>query len=229
MEPTGSRSFGSSAGFTLLELMIVAAILGILATIGVPMYQRSLLSARAQKAKEELRLISQAIDVYRLKSGGELPDSLTEVGHGGRLDPWGSPYCYLNIGTGAGDGMDWAIDAGLVDPDRVLVEDGGTRTDSLSLTAETEDATSRIKTVRLARVVPLVRASELTNVQKVAVLTAIVSVRRSDRFLFPLNSDYDLFSLGPNGKSAASIGAALAQDDVIRANDGDYFGPASEY
>lgn len=54
-------------------------------------------------------------------------------------------------------------------------------------------------------------------------------VRRSDRYLFPLNSDYDLFSLGPDSRTAVSLGAPMAMDDVIRANDGGYFGLASKY
>jgi len=52
---------------------------------------------------------------------------------------------------------------------------------------------------------------------------------RKDRFLVPLNSDFDLFSKGADGKSVAPITAKDSQDDIIRANDGGYFGLASEY
>ncbi len=55
------------------------------------------------------------------------------------------------------------------------------------------------------------------------------TTRRRDGFLFPLNSDYDLFSLGPNGRTAVSLGQPIARDDVIRANNGGFFGTASEY
>ncbi len=54
-------------------------------------------------------------------------------------------------------------------------------------------------------------------------------VRRRDRYLYPLNTDYDLFSLGPNGRTAVALGDSVANDDVIRANDGGYFGSASKY
>ena len=53
--------------------------------------------------------------------------------------------------------------------------------------------------------------------------------RRRDRYMFPLNTDYDLFSLGPNGRTAVALGETMANDDVIRANDGGYFGSASDY
>ena len=53
--------------------------------------------------------------------------------------------------------------------------------------------------------------------------------RRRDRYMFPLNTDYDLFSLGPNAQTTVSLGESLGQDDVIRANNGGFFGTASEY
>jgi general secretion pathway protein G len=53
--------------------------------------------------------------------------------------------------------------------------------------------------------------------------------QRKDRFLHPLNSDYDLFSAGPDGKWKAPITAADSHDDIIRANDGAYVGLASQY
>ena len=52
---------------------------------------------------------------------------------------------------------------------------------------------------------------------------------RKDQFLVPINSDYDLYSLGPDGNSSPALTAATSRDDIIRANDGGYFGPASEY
>ena len=52
---------------------------------------------------------------------------------------------------------------------------------------------------------------------------------RKDKFLVPLNSDFDLYSMGADGKTVAPITAKASQDDIIRANDGGYFGLASEY
>jgi general secretion pathway protein G len=52
---------------------------------------------------------------------------------------------------------------------------------------------------------------------------------RKDKFLVPINSDFDLYSMGPDGKSAAPLTAQASHDDIIRANDGGYFGLASDY
>ena len=52
---------------------------------------------------------------------------------------------------------------------------------------------------------------------------------RKDRFLVPLNSDYDLYSMGHDGQSVPPITASKSQDDVIRASDGSYVGLASQF
>ncbi len=53
--------------------------------------------------------------------------------------------------------------------------------------------------------------------------------RRKDRFMVPLNTDYDLYSVGRDGKSEPPLTAKESHDDIVRANDGTYIGPASEY
>ncbi|MFM2052302.1 MAG: hypothetical protein RL456_339 [Pseudomonadota bacterium] len=52
---------------------------------------------------------------------------------------------------------------------------------------------------------------------------------RKDRSLVPINSDFDLYSLGKDGASARQLGAGVSQDDVIRAANGTYVGIASGY
>jgi len=52
---------------------------------------------------------------------------------------------------------------------------------------------------------------------------------RKDRFLVPLNDDYDLYSDGADGKSSSPITAQNSQDDIIRAADGGYIGLASDF
>ncbi|HEU5154721.1 MAG TPA: prepilin-type N-terminal cleavage/methylation domain-containing protein [Gemmatimonadales bacterium] len=52
---------------------------------------------------------------------------------------------------------------------------------------------------------------------------------RRDRFLVPINSTYDLYSVGANGESSAALTAGGSRDDVVRANDGGFIGLASEY
>ena len=52
---------------------------------------------------------------------------------------------------------------------------------------------------------------------------------RKDHNLVPLNSDYDLYSLGEDGKSQSPLTAAASRDDILRANNGAFIGLASEY
>lgn len=52
---------------------------------------------------------------------------------------------------------------------------------------------------------------------------------RKDRFLVPINSMFDLYSMGKDGNSVAPLTAKASRDDVIMANDGGYYGLASNY
>lgn len=52
---------------------------------------------------------------------------------------------------------------------------------------------------------------------------------RKDRFIHPVNTTYDLWSNGKDKKSATPLTAAISYDDIIRANDGEYVGLASDY
>jgi len=53
--------------------------------------------------------------------------------------------------------------------------------------------------------------------------------RRKDKNLVPINSDYDLYSLGADGDSQAPLTVGVSRDDVVRANNGRYVGLASDY
>lgn len=258
-----SKRQRAAHGFTLLELMIVMAILSIIASMGVPQYLSALRIARIGKARHELVTIANAIAAYQGSNGGHLPLTLYQVGFGGRLDPWGLPYCYLNYGDGTGDGLEWAIKAGLVDPSAVVkVAMGaaargapGPRLAGFQLPflapqspggpvpqepgrgpvdlvpADRIDVTkivsSVVRPIAPDEVVGL--TGSLVSGATIFTTVPIDSTRRRDRYLFPLNTDYDLFSLGPNGLTSVSLGEGLSQDDVIRANNGGFFGTASEY
>jgi general secretion pathway protein G len=52
---------------------------------------------------------------------------------------------------------------------------------------------------------------------------------RKDRSLHPLNTDFDLYSMGPDGRSASPLTASISQDDIIRAGNGRFIGVASTY
>lgn len=52
---------------------------------------------------------------------------------------------------------------------------------------------------------------------------------RKDHNLVPINSDYDLYSDGPDGASVPPLVAAPSRDDIVRANNGGFIGVASDY
>jgi general secretion pathway protein G len=52
---------------------------------------------------------------------------------------------------------------------------------------------------------------------------------RKDRNLHPLNSEFDLYSMGADGQSTAPLTATASRDDVIWARDGGFVGLASDY
>jgi len=52
---------------------------------------------------------------------------------------------------------------------------------------------------------------------------------RKDRFLVPINSTYDLYSVGRDGDTRRPLTPPPSWDDIIRANNGHFLGLASEY
>jgi len=52
---------------------------------------------------------------------------------------------------------------------------------------------------------------------------------RKDQALVPINSDYDLYSMGLDGASVAPLTAMASRDDIVRANNGSFIGIASDY
>lgn len=52
---------------------------------------------------------------------------------------------------------------------------------------------------------------------------------RKDHFLHPLNSDYDLYSMGADGDTKVPLTANASRDDIIRASNGGYIGIAADY
>jgi len=53
--------------------------------------------------------------------------------------------------------------------------------------------------------------------------------KRKDKNLVPINSDYDLYSMGPDGKTTSALTAAISQDDIVRGRDGIFIGLAADY
>lgn len=52
---------------------------------------------------------------------------------------------------------------------------------------------------------------------------------RKDHSLVPINTDFDLYSMGPDGRSSPPLTARNSRDDIVRANNGAFIGVAADY
>jgi prepilin-type N-terminal cleavage/methylation domain-containing protein len=65
--------------FTLVEIMIVVAIIALLAAIAVPGFLRARKRSQASKIKNDLRLIDSAVDQYAIESNKSTGDAVVVV------------------------------------------------------------------------------------------------------------------------------------------------------
>jgi general secretion pathway protein G len=144
-------------GFTVVELLIVVAIILTIVAIAVPNLLAAIDQAKVARAVGDIHTIGMAVQEYDVLNG-QYPDSLAQTDYGSTLDPWGNPYQYLNFQNVKGKGK-----------------------------------------------------------------------MRKDRFLVPINTAFDLYSMGKDGASVAPLTAKQSRDDIIWANDGSYVGPASNF
>ena len=87
-----------AGGFSLLEIIVVIAIVGILATIAFPAYYSFLEKAKITRAISEIGLLEKEILAWK-NDHESLPLNLEEIGRDKLLDPWKNPYQYLNFDT----------------------------------------------------------------------------------------------------------------------------------
>ena len=150
MATKSHRLPNNSAGFTLVELMVVMAILAVLAMLSVPVYESLVKNTRSSTTILEIRGIEKSI-IASAADNQTFPADLASVDLGGMLDPWGNPYQYTKV--------------------------------------------------------PL----------------------REDFFSFKLNTEFDIYSRGPDGLTNVDITHVDSLDDIVRTGDGGWVGIASNF
>lgn len=143
--------------FSLVEALVVCALISTLASLAVGIYVSALKRARVTRAIADLRNIDIDVRAYQVRFG-RYPVVLTEVRMPIPIDPWGNPYVYTDLSQPGSRGR-----------------------------------------------------------------------ARKDGRLNPINSDFDLYSIGEDRRTAAPLTAPMSKDDVIRARDGAFLGLASEF
>ncbi len=151
------RGMRTLRGFTLTEVMITIGIVGLLSAIAAPSYVRYVEKTKVNQAGADIATIATIVKLFEVENQ-RLPISLKEVKQDTRMDPWGRPYHYFDLGSAQGNGM-----------------------------------------------------------------------ARKDKKLAPLNSDFDLYSVGKDGQTQSPLGAKSSRDDVVRARDGRFVGLATDF
>ena len=99
-----NRSMKSQAGFTLIEIMIVVAIIAMLAAILAPNLTGFLQEGRVTTAKQEIRQLETSLLHYNMRHGRFpstdegleklVEENIIQDRRDALLDPWGNPYQY---------------------------------------------------------------------------------------------------------------------------------------
>jgi len=162
--PVGRRSYVVRPGrwrdqraFSLIETLLVCALLSTLASISAGIYVAALKTARITRAIGDLHALDIDIREFHLRHD-RYPTTLTEARPIVPNDPWGRPYVYTDLSQKGGKGK-----------------------------------------------------------------------ARKDGKLNPINSDFDLYSVGEDGLTTTPLKPPQSRDDVIRARDGAFLGLASDF
>ena len=227
---TIARRLEHSGGFTLIELVLAVAIVGILSTLAIPNYLGFLEKAWMARTVAELNAISKDILGYAYAIG-QYPDSLAQIGWDQRLDQWGNPYQYTRIDCtnplplyGRRDNIEpsHTDSEGLVFPASVARPPVNAH---VSLAVDMGDHQGRMYLVAQGG-----NGNGGGGNGNGGGNGGCGSGKpRKDHFLHPINSDFDLYSMGKDGDSVAPLTAQKNRDDIIRANDGGYHSVASNF
>ena len=86
------------AGFSIIEVLIVVAIIGLLLSIASPAYENYVDRRNYASTTQSLLAIQTAIDRFYVENN-RFPESLEDVDLGNLTDAWGTPFYYLDMAT----------------------------------------------------------------------------------------------------------------------------------
>jgi general secretion pathway protein G len=101
-----------SSGFSLLEIMIVLALIGMIGAGVAVVVNRSFQNAKLKIAKERIKEISQGVTTYMIDSNSSCPKGLDDlvaqkyVARASAKDPWGKEFTLRCPGQNDTDGAD---------------------------------------------------------------------------------------------------------------------------
>lgn len=87
-----SLPISCNRGFTLIELILVSAILAVLAMLTMPAFAQLTTRAREVRCMQEIRELERTITAQAMERGGVFSATWEQVGMAPPLDPWGRAY-----------------------------------------------------------------------------------------------------------------------------------------
>ncbi|MEO5821361.1 MAG: prepilin-type N-terminal cleavage/methylation domain-containing protein [Vicinamibacteraceae bacterium] len=151
------RGWRDPRAFSLIETLVVCALISTLASIAAGIYVTALKRVRVTRAMGDLHALDVDVRLFHLRNN-RYPTTLTEARPIVPNDPWGRPYLYTDLSQRGSRGR-----------------------------------------------------------------------ARKDGRLNPINSDFDLYSVGEDGRTTTTLTAPMSKDDVIRARDGAFLGLAADF